>query len=35
VPPEAIRIDTGRATGGAFARVSVAEAYADVFAERF
>ena len=33
VPDESIRIDIGRADGGAFARVKVAETYADYFAQ--
>jgi hypothetical protein len=32
VPPDAIRVDTGRAVLGDFVRVSVAEAYAGRFA---
>jgi hypothetical protein len=31
LPDEAIRIDTGRAVGGDFVRVSVADEYADCF----
>jgi hypothetical protein len=33
VPADAVRIDTGRAEGGAFVRVRVDEAYADRFAD--
>ena len=34
LPAEAIRIDTGRAAGGDFVRIRVADEYADRFAER-
>jgi hypothetical protein len=33
LPPEAILIDTGRATGGDFVRIRVADEFADRFAD--
>lgn len=33
LPPEAILIDTGRATGGDFVRIRVADEFADHFAD--